>query len=292
MLCLSREAGLVKLGRVALDGTKLVAAASRHKAMSYDRLGPRTKDLEGEEAAKDARPPTKAQRNFTDTESRMMKINEGFQSRYNAQAVVEEESQVIVFEVVTNQSADVNQLFDMITRTEDNLAVTGIRGEPDVLLADAGHCSEDNLARAASEGIDVLIATGRIRRGERVPPAPRVPIPKDSTEREKMARRLPTEAGRFDYARRKAIVEPVFSQVKARQRAGFLRLRGLDGAQGEWTLHTLCHNLRKLEKVSGQVPVVGRSSPTGPSAGPSARSWVHQDRATSFKRRFRPIGRY
>jgi transposase len=337
VLRLCREAGLVKLGRVALDGTKLRAAASKHKAMSYDRLGPRINDLEGEvatilaeaeeadqaedeaygedrrgdevpaelarresrlakmraakealeqdarekaatkaarrardngaddasaqrageEAAKDARPTTKAQRNFTDPESRMMKTNEGFQYGYNAQAVVDEESQVIVAEVVTNQSADVNQLFDMITRTEDNLAATGIGDEPDVLLADAGYCSEDNLARAASEGVDVLIATGRIRRGERVRPAPRGPIPKDATEREKMARRLRTKAGRADYARRKAIVEPVFGQVKVRQRAGFLRLRGLDGAQGEWTLHALCHNLRKLGKLSGQVPVVG-----------------------------------
>ena len=58
-----------------------------------------------------------------------------------------------------------------------------------------------------------------------------------------------TKKGRADYARRKAIVEPVFGQMKVRQHAGFLRLRGLDGAQGEWTLHAICHNLRKLAQA-------------------------------------------
>jgi hypothetical protein len=61
-----------------------------------------------------------------------------------------------------------------------------------------------------------------------------------------MARRLRTKSGRAAFARRKAIVEPVFGQMKVRQHAGVLRLRGLEGAQGEWTLHALCHNLRKL----------------------------------------------
>ena len=55
--------------------------------------------------------------------------------------------------------------------------------------------------------------------------------------------------GQANYARRKAIVEPAFGQMKTRQRAGLLRLRGHVGAQGEWTLHAICHNLRKLAKL-------------------------------------------
>jgi IS5 family transposase len=66
-----------------------------------------------------------------------------------------------------------------------------------------------------------------------------------------MARRLRTKKGRADYARRKVIVEPVFGQVKVRQHAGQLRLRGLASAQGEWTLHMICHNLRKLRNAGG-----------------------------------------
>ena len=102
---------------------------------------------------------------------------------------------------------------------------------------------------ATDAGVDVLIATGRIRHDERVSPAPRGPVPRNATVKEKMARRLRTKTGRADYARRKAIVEPVFGQMKVRQRAGFLRLRGLEGAQGEWALHVLCHNLRKLAQA-------------------------------------------
>jgi len=326
VLALCAGAGLVKLGRVALDGTKLRASASRHKAMSHDRLGPRIGQLEaevaailaeaeatdraedeafgpdrrgdevpaelarretrlakmraakeaieadardqaGERAADKARhagkddaeveaaakaaaeaatPDKKAQRNFTDPESRMMKTNDGFHYAYNAQAVVDEASQVVLPAEVTQCAGDVGQLFDMVAAAETNLAAADIDEHPDVVLADAGYCSEGNLQTAADTDINVLVATGRLKRNERVPDAPRGPIPKDATQRERMARRLRTKKGRADYARRKAIVEPAFGQMKVRQRAGFLRLRGLTGAHGEWILHALCHNLRKL----------------------------------------------
>jgi hypothetical protein len=68
-----------------------------------------------------------------------------------------------------------------------------------------------------------------------------------------MARRLRTKKRRADYARRKAIVEPAFGQMKVRQHAGELRLRGRAGAQGEWTFHVICHNLRKLANAGGMA---------------------------------------
>jgi hypothetical protein len=70
-----------------------------------------------------------------------------------------------------------------------------------------------------------------------------------------MARRLRTKAGRADYARRKAIVEPVFGQMKLRQHADHLRLRGLERTRGEWTLHLVCHNLRKLANANGSAAI-------------------------------------
>jgi len=329
VLALCAEAGLVRLGRVALDGTKLRASASKHKAMSYDRMGPRIEELEaqvaamlaeaeatdaaedeafgedkrgdelppelatkqgrlaklraakeaieaearekaaqraqdkatergagehearaaGATAAEGATPPGRAQRNFTDPESRMMKTTDGFHYAFNAQAVVDEEVQVILAHSVSNQAADAPHLIEMIEATEANLGAAGIDENPDTLIADAGYFSENNVNDATDAGVDVLIATGRIRHDERVSPAPRGPVPRDATVKEKMARRLRTKAGRADYARRKAIVEPVFGQTKVRQRAGFLRLRGLAGAQGEWALHSLCHNLRKLARA-------------------------------------------
>ncbi|MGH8276672.1 MAG: IS1182 family transposase [Steroidobacteraceae bacterium] len=329
VLALCAEAGLVKLGRVALDGTKLRASASRHKAMSHDRMGPRIEALEdevrtilaqaeaadlaedaefgedrrgdevpaelarretrlaklraakeaiekeakdkaaakaeekakdkgapdaeaaaaGEAAAEAAKPEGRAQRNFTDPESRMMKTNDGFQYAFNGQCVVDEAAQVILAHEVTNQAADAPHFGDMIEEADANLAAAGEDDTFDLVLADAGYYSEDNLNAAEEAGVDVLIATGRIKRGEHVASSPRGPIPKDATQRERMARRLRTKAGRADYARRKAIVEPVFGQMKVRQGAGFLRLRGLAGAQGEFALHALCHNLRKLAQA-------------------------------------------
>ena len=331
VLGLCGKAGLVRLGRVALDGSKLLANASRHKAMSYDHIVPKIEQLQaevdamlaeaetidqaedeaygedrrgdevapelrrresrleklraakeaieaearekaeatarekaetagksGEEvtaagvaAAEKAKPKPSAQRNFTDPESRMMKTNHGFAYAFNAQAVVDEHSQVVLAAEVTDEAGDVNQLVPMTEKTEENLAEAGISGSPKTLLADAGYCSEDNLEAAEGLNPDFLCATGRERRGEKFQKTPRGPVPKNATQREKMARRLRTKKGRADYARRKVIVEPVFGQVKVRQHAGQLRLRGLTGAQGEWTLHMLCHNLRKLRNVGG-----------------------------------------
>ncbi len=326
VLALCAKAGLVRLGRVALDGTKLDANASKHKAMSYDHIVPKIAELEAEvkalleeaervdqaedeafgcdrrgdelsaelsyrksrleklraakeaiehearekaeaaarknaeaankseeqvdaaveEAAARAKPKPSAQRSFTDPESRMMKTNHGFDYAYNAQAVVDEKSQVILAAEVTDAASDVNQLIPMIEKTEENLAAAGIDDTPDTYLADAGYCSEDNLEATEALGAEVLAATGRQRHGEQFPKAPRGPIPKSATRRERMARKLRTKKGRADYARRKAIVEPAFGQMKVRQHAGQLRLRGRDGAHGEWTLHAICHNLRKL----------------------------------------------
>ena len=335
VLALCAQAGLVKLGRVALDGTKLRASASRHKAMSHDRLGPRIAEIEAQvrdllaeaeaaDAAEDeafgkgrrgdevpaelarresrlakmraakeaieaeardkaaqvaddkarrkgkddaavvadastaaatAKPEPRAQRNFTDPDARMMKTTDGFHYAYNGQAVVDEQAQVILATEAVQCAADVGQLFDMVEAAEANLAEAGVEGRPDVVLADAGYCSEGNLATAAAGEIDMLIATGRLKHSEWVPDAPRGPIPKDATARGRMARRLRTKKGRADYARRKAIVEPAFGQMKVRQRAGHLRLRGLAGAKGEWTLHAICHNLRKLANAGTATPV-------------------------------------
>lgn len=335
VLSLCAKAGLVRLGRVALDGTKLDANASRHKAMSYDHICPKIDELQkevdallaeaeaidqaedeafgaerrgdevpeelarresrlaklraakeaieqeardkaeaharkkaaeqgkaedeidaaGEAAAERATPKPSSQRSFTDPEARMMKTNHGFDYALNAQAVVDEESQVVLAAEVTQEASDVNQLVPMIEKTGENLEAAGIEGSPDTLLADAGYCSEENLQAAEDLEPDVLIATGRQRHGEKFQKTPRGPIPKNATRRERMARRLRTKKGSADYARRKAIVEPAFGQMKVRQHAGQLRLRGLAGAQGEWTLHVICHNMRKLRNARTMGPV-------------------------------------
>jgi hypothetical protein len=123
------------------------------------------------------------------------------------------------------------------------------------MLADAGYCSADNLNQAAqttaSTGTEFFIATGRTKHDDPIPKAPRGPIPADATAKQRMARKLTTKKGQAVYARRKAIVEPVFGQMSTLQNAKQLLLRGHDGALGEWLLLAGCHNLRKLHAKIG-----------------------------------------
>jgi transposase len=337
VLVLCQRAGLVKLGRVALDGTKVRASASRHKAMSYDRMGKRVEELRGEvqallsdaeasdqredeefgedhrgdelppelatkrarlaailaakealegeakeKAAREARTKAlakgasapeseraaqdaatqasvnpRAQRNFTDPDARIMKTADGsFHYCFNAQAVVDEHAQVIIAATLVQDATDVHQLTPMIEATTEQLARAGVTKSPRVLLADAGYCSTSNIDATTDGLCGVLIATGRQKHGERTTNSPRGRIPNNATSRERMARRLRTKSGRADYARRKAIVEPVFGQMKTRQHAGQFRLRGLEGVRGEWTLHALCHNLRKLANASSPAVMI------------------------------------
>lgn len=336
-LALCQAAGMVRLGRVALDGTKLRANASRRKAMSYARMSEKEKILAQEvsdllaeaeaiDAAEDARygknrrgdelpeelrrretrlvkireakqaleeeardraraaaeakaaekgedeetaaervatavhraaVRPKAQRNFTDPESRIMKTSDGaFHQCFNAQAVVDEAHQVIVAAEVTDNAADVGNLIAMTEQTIEN---TG--HAPTQVLADAGYCSEDNLTQAAEvsaeTGVEFFIATGRHKHDDPAPGAPRGPIPKNATPRQRMARKLKTKRGHSAYARRKVIVEPVFGQMATLQNAKQLLLRGLDGARGEWLLLAACHNLRKLHAKIGADGLAG-----------------------------------
>ena len=297
VLALCQTAGLVKLGRVALDGTKVKANASKHKAMSYgrmtereaalaaevaaildeaeatdaaedaefgdargDELPPELRTREGrlakireakaalEQEAKertgnpDAAPEPKAQRNFTDPESKIMRSRpDGWVQGYNVGAVVDDGHQVIVATSVTADPTDTRTLPALVEQIKAN---TG--RHPRRLLADAGYASDDNLTHLADAGIDAYVALGRDHHGRTAPPAPRGRIPSGLSRRERMGRKLRTKAGRAHYARRKAIVEPVFGQIK--EARGFRRfsLRGLEAVQAEWLLVAAVHNLGKL----------------------------------------------
>ena len=320
ILSLCREAGLLKVGRLALDGTKIKANASRHKAMSYDRMTSEEERLqqeidellrqaqasdeaddaehgvdrrgdelpealnrretrlqkirqakaaleeqarqkaadhaarleaEGRTPRKDpdaAVPQPKDQRNFTDPESKIMKTsNKGFDQCGNAQAVANE-AQIIVSADVTDQANDSRQVEPMVAQTLEHLDAVGVEENIGAFTADAGYFSEDNVtALAANERIDeAYIATGRLKHHEQVPDAPKGRPPQDLTTKEKMAHKLRTKKGREEYARRKAIVEPPFGQIKHCRGFRQFLLRGLEQMRGEWKLVCLTHNLLKL----------------------------------------------
>jgi hypothetical protein len=192
-----------------------------------------------------AQPDAKSQYNFTDPESRIMKSPDGFVQAYNAQVAVDR-LQLIVGQAVTQETNDKQQLMPMIRTIEEQ---SGER--PAQLLADAGYCSDENLAAIADTGIDAYISTRKQKHRERPGPCPRGPLPATATRVDRMARKLLTQAGAVVYARRKAIVEPVIGQIKqARGFRSFL-LRGLTKVQAEWSLVCTTHNILKLYRLCG-----------------------------------------
>lgn len=308
VLKLALTAGAIKLGRVALDGSKIKANASKHRAMSYKRMKEEQRTLRAEvrklleQAAaaddeEDARygkdksgdelpeelsrretrlkkireakraleerareeaeqadktekqnkkdkPEDKAQYNFTDPESRIMKGADGFVQAYNAQAVVEEVSQLIVAQAVTQEANDKQQVVPMIETVERQSGQM-----PKQVLADSGYCSERNLEYLEKKPVDVYIATDRQKHGHKPERCKRGPLPQGCTQVDKMTRKLRTKAGAEVYAARKSIVEPVFGQIK--QARGFRQfiLRGIKKVRGEWALVCATHNILKMYRL-------------------------------------------
>ena len=306
VLQVARDLGTLRVGRVAVDGSKVKANASKHKAMSYGRMREKRQQLRDEvqqllaqaeavDAAEDAeygpdrrgdelpkelqrresrltrireatralkarakadaaakgqpvdsaKPDPKAQYNFTDPESRIMKGPDGFVQAYNAQIAVDQQ-QLIVGQAVTQDTNDKKQLMPMVTTIEQQAGIT-----PTQLLADAGYCSEENLAAIADTPIDAYISTRKQKHGERPGPCPRGPLPTSATRVDRMSRKVHTKAGAAVYAARKAIVEPVIGQIK--QARGFRQflLRGIEKVQGEWSLVCTTHNILKLYRLYG-----------------------------------------
>jgi len=358
VLRLCRRAGLVKLGHVSIDGTKILANASKHKAMSYDRMqeeearlraeinellanadaadradderygvGVADEDLPAELARREARvarieqamvalekeasearatelreqaagqrakeqdssvdeaerrraatraakseanadqidppddddppasaddlphhrvptdrdgtPDPKAQRNFTDADSRIMVRDGGFVQAYNAQIAVDAKAQVIVAQAVTNQPPDAEHLLPMLDRVEEALGRM-----PKKLSADAGYYSDTNAAGCEARKVDGYVAVARTPHSRTPKPQPVV-----SATRAAMREKLQSPDGHAVYARRKVIAEPPFGQIKAAQ--GFRRflLRGLAKVRCEWALVCSTHNLLKLYRA-------------------------------------------
>ena len=334
-LRLCKRAKLVGFGSLALDGTKVRANASRHKAMSYERMVTKEQQLEAEiaelranvdvllgeaervDAEEDERfgadrrgdelpeelrrretrlakikeakqaleaeareaeaarrvemaaegkkprtppngrdpfaPKPKAQRNFTDPESKIMKTSDGsFHQCYNGQAVVDSVAQVIVVAELSDQAPDTQQLEPALDQLDENLKeIAAELPEGATLTADGGYFSEENLSACEQHGLDPYIATGRFKHDEPQAPPPRGPIPKDATPKQRMARKTRTKKGREIYARRKAIVEPVFGQIGTVQDGCRVLIRGKPAARAQWRLECAIHNLLKLHRAGG-----------------------------------------
>ena len=190
-------------------------------------------------------PASEAEANTSDPESRIMKTKDGYLQGYNAQAVATED-QIVVAAEVTDEHNDNAQLHPMIAATNQSLTDAGIDAAVEKLLADAGYCSEDNLAALTDEDPDCFIATRNTRRNPQPRNGRRGPLPAGATLVDKMDRKVSNKAGRTAYRKRQHIIEPVFGQTKdARGARRFMR-RGKAAAASEWKLLMGTHNLLKL----------------------------------------------
>ena len=183
-------------------------------------------------------PEPQSQYNFTDPESRIMKTSQdGFQQCYNAQLVVDADSQLIVTATVSDQASDQGQLPRLLDAVQAHYGHT-----PNRLLADAGYRNERDLQELEARGIDAYVALGReghTASGRR----PRGP----ATQR--MQRKLDTPQGHDTYAQRKWLVEAPIGWIK--RILGFRQfgMRGLCPVQGEWDLVCLALNVKRLHRL-------------------------------------------
>lgn len=204
-----------------------------------------------------AKPDDTAQRNFTDPESRIMPDGGrkgSFVQAYNAQIAVDSAQQIIVAAEITQESNDTQQLAPMLERVEQNMGT-----KPEAATADAGYFSEEQVTDKRVDGIELYVAIGKQKHGEGQTPEvtdpgdASVPPAEADSAKENMKRRLKTEAGQALYRMRKAIVEPVFGQIKGARGIRNFLLRGFAKAGAEWKLICATHNLLKLFR-SGYRP--------------------------------------
>ena len=219
------------------------AERERHKATEDRKPDARRKPAFPENLAPadvDGEPRPKAQRNFTDPESRIMKQGTAFIQGYNCQLAFDEEAQIIVAYQATNQCPDAEHLLPMLAEMEANCGRL-----PEKLSADSGYWSEDNADACAARGIDAHIAVGREKHGAAADQQDAAPAAEAESKR-RMRDKLRSQDGRAIYRRRKAVVEPVNGQIK--EPRGFRRflLRGRAKVNAELGLICLGHNLLKL----------------------------------------------
>jgi hypothetical protein len=202
------------------------------------------KEPDGDGGKQKVKPEEKDQHNFTDPESRILKGPDGFLQGYNAQIAVEPVLQFIVGQAVTQAANDKQQLLPMVATVEEQAGQ-----KPSQVLADSGYTSDASLQGMEKAKVDAYLAVARDKHHPQSGPCPQGPLPKEATRTDRMRRKLQTQVGRAIYAARKAIVEPVFGQIK--QARGFRQflLRGLEKVQGEWALVCMAHNILKLHRL-------------------------------------------
>ena len=292
VLRLAREMKIKQLGTICLDGTKLKANASTRHNVKEAQLRAEVAELEAEAARRinaakvadrdnqgreEQLPPELADRsvrmaklkaaraaiaaraqaeqrtvddndrgNTTDPESRPQKTSGGFVQGYNAQLAVSADHGLIVAAHVCADNQDRRQLQPLVA------AAVAANGPVCNVVADTGFDSHEQIAAVtASTGATVFIAPQ-----EPVPSKHRQSAVRATVTQERMARRdlVRSAVGKRMLRLRRCVVEAVFGVFKTAWRFTHFHLRGLNGANIEWSLLCTAYNLRKLHRYRLQNP--------------------------------------
>jgi len=244
-----KRAEKIRAAKAELEAEAQTAAAAKAKAQAEaeeKRKAEGRKKRGKQAAAPSTQPDPKAQKNFTDPESSILKTKDGFIQGYNAQAAVDATAQVIVAHSLDARQSDQHQLTAISDAIEANLG-----RQPTQLSADAGYCSDANLAALEERGVDAYIAPGRAKH----------PTAGESGSERVVAMREKIKAGGHEspYRLRKQLPEPVFGQIK--QGRGFRQflLRGVKKVAAEWGFVCVAHNVLKLAKA--RTPSIIHAAP-------------------------------
>ena len=271
----AQQQGMVKLGRVAIDSTRIAANASKDRVDSEQALRDTRAQLRrqvrswqkaadrddqepgGLEVAIDelnkalAEMPRRMERlnksglkklSRTDEDARFLRQRgDKFVLGYSAEITVSDDH-LIVAQRVTQNVTDNGSLAPMIDQTEQRCGAP-----PGAALADSGFFSIDNLKQMEQRNIDAYVPDSNMARalnlGGRCRTRAKAPAHR------RMRAKLRSPAGEAAYARRKAIVEPVFGVLKQQRGMRQFRTRGLQNVSNEFTLATLAFNITRLHAL-------------------------------------------
>jgi transposase len=275
VLEMARSLGMGKLGKVAIDSTRIKASACRDRLDTEQQLRDLRADLRrqvrrwqqmldrddadsgGLEVAiehlesKLAELPQRLEKlrksglkklSITDPDARFLRTRGGrFDLAYTGEIAVSDDH-LIVGQRVTQNAADNASLLPMVEQTMERCG-----SPPGQILADSGFFSIENLKQMEAQNLDAYVPDSNLARSLNLGVRCRGKACAQAHRR--MRRKLRSEDGRIVYGRRKAIVEPVFGVLKQQRGLRQFRTRGVANVGNEFTLATLAYNLTRMHAL-------------------------------------------
>ncbi len=272
----ARQQGMVKLGRVAIDSTRIAANACKDRVDSEQALRDMRAQLRRQvrawqkEADRDDHEPgglevaigelnraldelpRRLERlkksglkklSRTDEDARFLRQRGGFVLGYTGEIAVSDDH-LIVAQRVTQNVTDNGSLEPMLDQVEQRCGAP-----PGAALADSGFFSIDNLEQMERRNVDAYVPDSNL--ASELNLGTRCRVKARAAAHRRMRAKLRSPAGEATYARRKAVVEPVFGVLKQQRGIRQFRTRGMQNVNNEFTLATLAFNITRLHVLRG-----------------------------------------